>query len=750
MLSRIRNHGFIQLLSIISLPVMFSILILFSCFFIYNNNYKEIIKNKSLTSLEHFCRHQDETIQNISLSISAMSENDRFVNTANGLLQSTSDITYTQKALRKIKLNQAMIDSISIYEKTSMRVYTGNNIYPAEEYFSKIFLYENYDFNFWTDYSSPLSEKVILPPCRVIDNSETEKNIIPVVFTRINDKYLKNIIIMNIDLTEIIRQYDSYKLSKNSTFWLINKGTKQLFGKDYHITADDDLYSSLAIENSNSFDYFTDRKNYVISYSPKRSALGYTYVSMIPYSDITHSTLKFTSRLVLIAFSALLILCLLIFIATKKAYSPFQKISSLFDTDNQDGSINSIHNLVASTLDANKNLSAELDNTLPILEEQYLIRLLNSSTHYYTGDLNLEKKISFPNKNFCSVIIRFAPKDSFYKKYNPLEEKNIELNLFEIIRQEFAANYKTYIIPSDEHTLYILLNPDSAEADEKIRSIIEYLQSLLKNDSEDIRLTIAYGEIAEGLTGLKNSHTKALRQLSGTQWISNLHVKTDSKQKKQILRFSQADETTIYNHIISGNIDVALELINNLIDFNVSQNVTKSGIMQLYVQIFNVLFKIMRAKKIEYDEEGLGDIGIISDIISHELDEVHSIMLSLIEKIRKYIGTNRLAISEVLEYIHKNYSKNESLEELSDHFGVSMSHLSRLIKKETASTFTDYINKLRINEAKQLLETTNNSLTSIYECVGFNNRNTFIRLFKQIVGTTPSEYRKNHNNNQLP
>ena len=118
-------------------------------------------------------------------------------------------------------------------------------------------------------------------------------------------------------------------------------------------------------------------------------------------------------------------------------------------------------------------------------------------------------------------------------------------------------------------------------------------------------------------------------------------------------------------------------------------------------------------------------------------------MVSLIQKISNFTSTKKLDISKVLEYIHTNYAKNESLDSLAEYFGVSASHLSRLIKKETASTFTDYVNKLRINESKRLLESTDETLTSIFEKVGFNNRNTFIRLFKQIVGTTPSEYRKN-------
>lgn len=730
-------------MSLIALPAIFSCLILFSSFFIYNSNYKETIKNNSTITLEHFCRHQDETTQNISLSISALSEDQRFFNTVEGMITDTADITYVQKILRKIKLNTALIDSIAIFEKTSQSVYTNNNIYTADEYFSVRFNYENYSYEFWSEYKSPLSEKTILPPSIVTENDETKKHIIPVVFTRINDKHLKNIIIMNLDINYIISQYDNYKVSDNSSFYLVNTRTKQLFSKNKCEKLTDELYEHLEQNTSNSFNYTTSEKNYVISYTPKFSTLDCTYMSMIPYKDITHATLKFTSGLLIVALVAILLLALLIFIATKKAYSPFQKILSLFGSDTKNQNIDTIHTLVSDTLNTNRNLSAELHNTLPIIEEQYLIRLLNSSSHYSVNDFNWDEKISFQHNFFCSIVIRFHPNDSFYAKYSPYEERIIELSLFDIIHQEFAADYKTYIIPSDEHRLYILLNLASKDSDADICSKIHYLQSLLKNDSEDMKLSIAYGGIYEGLSGLKHSHTKAIRELSGTQWITNLHVKTEENEKRQILRFSQTDETTIYNYILSGNTSSALKLINDLLDFNVSQNVAKSDIIQLYIQIFNLLFKIMRAKKIEYDEENVGDIKIINDITSNNLEEIHNIMVSLIQKISNFTSTKKLDISKVLEYIHTNYAKNESLDSLAEYFGVSASHLSRLIKKETASTFTDYVNKLRINESKRLLESTNETLTSIFEKVGFNNRNTFIRLFKQIVGTTPSEYRKN-------
>ena len=392
--SRIKNSIFTQLLALISLPALFAILILIISFSIHSQNYKDTTNKNCMSVLESFCKQQDETIQNISHSISVLSENSTFLEIADGKAQGIGDITYVQKILRKIKANHSLIDSISIFEKNSSTVYTENNIYPAADYFDEIFTYSNYNYNYWKNYKSPLSEKAILSPSTVNSRSENKKSIIPVVFTRVGNKYLKNIIIVNIDISAIISLYDSYKFSDNTSLLLMNKETKQLFGNHFQDVADENLYNLLSKENVNSFNY---KNYYVVSYTPKRTSLGYTYLTLIPNRDLKAVTFKFTYTLVLIIFAALLVLSLIIYFATKKAYMPFKSTLALFNTssDKKDDSISTIHNLVANTIDMNKNLTTQLQNTLPVLEEQYLIRLLNSSSHYYHTDLNLEDKISF-------------------------------------------------------------------------------------------------------------------------------------------------------------------------------------------------------------------------------------------------------------------------------------------------------------------------------------------------------------------
>ena len=134
-----RRNIFTETLAFIAIPAVFVILILIVTVFIYSNSYKNMVKNSCLSTLETFCSQQESSMQNISHSIGVLSENKRFVDTIDGDLTSLADITYIQKILRKIKLNHSCIDSISVFERDSMQVYTNNNVYSAVDYFSIIY-----------------------------------------------------------------------------------------------------------------------------------------------------------------------------------------------------------------------------------------------------------------------------------------------------------------------------------------------------------------------------------------------------------------------------------------------------------------------------------------------------------------------------------------------------------------------------------------------------------------------------------
>ncbi|OAS82719.1 AraC family transcriptional regulator [Metabacillus litoralis] len=99
-------------------------------------------------------------------------------------------------------------------------------------------------------------------------------------------------------------------------------------------------------------------------------------------------------------------------------------------------------------------------------------------------------------------------------------------------------------------------------------------------------------------------------------------------------------------------------------------------------------------------------------------------------------------ISEVVRYINNNYMYELSLQSVADKFYVSPYYLSRFFKEVTGFTFVEYLNNVRIKEAKKLLESSSIKVNLIYKKVGFGSVTHFGRVFKAVTGYAPLHYRK--------
>ena len=103
-------------------------------------------------------------------------------------------------------------------------------------------------------------------------------------------------------------------------------------------------------------------------------------------------------------------------------------------------------------------------------------------------------------------------------------------------------------------------------------------------------------------------------------------------------------------------------------------------------------------------------------------------------------------VSRILDYSLKNYSDPcFSLSTVSEHFHLSHKYLSSIFKKHTGENFTTYIRNLKIEKSKELLATTNKSLKDIAVSCGFTDYYYFSKVFKQTVGISPTDYRKEKN-----
>ena len=98
--------------------------------------------------------------------------------------------------------------------------------------------------------------------------------------------------------------------------------------------------------------------------------------------------------------------------------------------------------------------------------------------------------------------------------------------------------------------------------------------------------------------------------------------------------------------------------------------------------------------------------------------------------------------NRILLYLNEYYMSAD-LDDICRHFHRSRSHISHLFKKQTGMTLRAYCNKLKLEKAKLLLETTDMPIIQIALDSGFNDVSYFINLFRQKNGVSPLVYRKN-------
>lgn len=105
---------------------------------------------------------------------------------------------------------------------------------------------------------------------------------------------------------------------------------------------------------------------------------------------------------------------------------------------------------------------------------------------------------------------------------------------------------------------------------------------------------------------------------------------------------------------------------------------------------------------------------------------------------------NSFIVKNALEYIRENYKEKLRLSDVADQIYVSQWHLSKLLNKQTGQNFSEILNGIRMEKAKELLKDPSLRISDIAEEVGFLDMAHFSRVFKKMEGMSANEYRNKH------
>lgn len=232
------------------------------------------------------------------------------------------------------------------------------------------------------------------------------------------------------------------------------------------------------------------------------------------------------------------------------------------------------------------------------------------------------------------------------------------------------------------------------------------------------------------------------------------------QRESDFLRPSYDPELKFYNAVKLGNIDLVKELCH---DSFIKKEAGWGRLSKNRIQSLKYHFTISIALIARYCIEGgleLTKAYDMSDYYIEKCDRCSGITeISVLheeacltyaltmQELRKNKIHSRL-VTKSIDYISTNLHKKISAKELASKMGVSEAHLSREFKKTTNMTIVGYIQDMKLNTAKNMLEYTELSILEISNIFAFSDQSYFTEAFRKKYGISPGKYKRQINNRE--
>ena len=197
-------------------------------------------------------------------------------------------------------------------------------------------------------------------------------------------------------------------------------------------------------------------------------------------------------------------------------------------------------------------------------------------------------------------------------------------------------------------------------------------------------------------------------------------------------------------------------ILSGFRDFEYAQQAVKLGAFRFLLKPTNteeIILSIEEAttelKKAKSNKEIFKNL---KKKVKEDYDLSNSITITEDNSLNSKEKNSKYLVVKALSFMKANVTKGLTLKDVSDYLYISTWYLSKLIKKETGSTFIDILNEIRIDEAKKLLLLPQYKVYEVSSMIGFTDVTYFNKLFKGITGLKPMEYRNmvfNHENAKI-
>jgi YesN/AraC family two-component response regulator len=465
---------------------------------------------------------------------------------------------------------------------------------------------------------------------------------------------------------------------------------------------------------------------------PEEYGIDWKFINIVPYNDITGDIrrMRLNTGLFLLLF-----LCIgipAVVLLSRRLYAPVSKLRANI-----------------------QKLEREKNSNKQYLKYDFLQKLLHGDIEYSEQDLvqQFEKhEINLdPLKPYHLVLLRRDDYNEFRDTYSRSERAQIHLSILDTVSKMFDGR-SVEAIESDEDTITIIITAEEDEeySEEEYRKRAEKVQHEVRASigfTLSVTINIFPANLIHEIETIYY-HTYNISQLrffAGKECV--LICGCIELQDESTYQYPYQKEKQFSEALLLKKLSEARQLFHEIIDTSRSYpySVVRTTLLRIILALNSVFDTLKANSRASSGKDNASFSFLLSADTAEDAEEQlfdrleASIQLFEAKKDQDH---NEL-VDEIIEHIREQYTDPLlGIQQYADKYTLSPVYLGRIFKRHTSKSIAEYINMVRIEEAKKLLTETDKSVNEIVESIGFTYANYFYAIFKKYNGVTPTVFRQ--------
>ncbi|AOZ92404.1 response regulator transcription factor [Paenibacillus crassostreae] len=349
---------------------------------------------------------------------------------------------------------------------------------------------------------------------------------------------------------------------------------------------------------------------------------------------------------------------------------------------------------------------------------------------------------SFPYDGFC--LLGCPLKSLQGKKQNEID--SYKSNLLTELKDYLSPNeVRLHLIQTEPHLFIVLLNCRHTE----VKQMTDILRHMLTSMREQKQGVWVLGELFQHLDQLGSIYRESfMKQMEYSFYFPEQLIIVTSELPMFPKLNTKFNLNQFTDEIKRKQSDTAFQYLQEHVEVLAAQ--FKNDVFEFKSFLSNIIFVIITLLDgSEVDTEELNEEKYVYFKRMEEAEYARDaviILQTFLDKVKLMIGSvdnkDNKRVQQLLDYMHEHYAEPLTLAELSNHFHFNASYLSSYFSAHTKEGFSEYLNRIRIEKAIEMLKDDDYTISVISGSVGYSDHSYFCKVFKKFTGDSPSSYRR--------